>query len=87
MGEQQRAAVARAAVVRPRLSLADEPIARQDLELAEAVMFVLRQLADGGTACLVATHNELAFEAPDRVLELRDGQVRPAPEAGDAEGV
>jgi putative ABC transport system ATP-binding protein len=77
LGEQQRAAVGRAAVVRPRLLLADEPIAHQDLELAEAVMFLLRRLADGGTACLVATHNELAFEAADRVLELHEGQLRP----------
>lgn len=77
LGEQQRAAVARAAVVRPRLLLADEPIAHQDVERAEAVMFVLRRLADTGTACLVATHNELAFEAADRVLELHDGRLRP----------
>jgi putative ABC transport system ATP-binding protein len=70
--------VARAAVVTPRLLLADEPIAHQDLERAKAVMFLLRQLADGGTACLVATYNELAFEAADRVLELHDGQLRPS---------
>jgi putative ABC transport system ATP-binding protein len=66
LGEQQRAAVARAAVVQPRLLLADEPIAHQDAGRAEAIMFVLRRLADTGTACLVATHNELAFEAADR---------------------
>jgi len=76
LGEQQRAAVTRAAVVQPRLLLADEPIAHQDVERAEAVMFVLRRLADGGAACLVATHNELAFEAADRVLELHDGRLR-----------
>ena len=76
LGEQQRAAVARAAVVQPRLLLADEPIAHQDVERAEAVMFVLHRLADAGTACLVATHNELAFEAADRVLELDDGRLR-----------
>ncbi|MGH9114017.1 MAG: ABC transporter ATP-binding protein [Acidimicrobiales bacterium] len=76
LGEQQRAAVARAVVVRPRLLLADEPIAHQDLERAEEVMFVLRRLADDGTACLVATHNELAFAAADRVLELHDGRLR-----------
>jgi putative ABC transport system ATP-binding protein len=75
LGEQQRASVARAAIVRPRLLLADEPIAHQDLELADAVMFA----APAGRRrhrCLVATHNELAFEAADRVLELHDGQLR-----------
>lgn len=85
LGEQQRAAVARAAVVEPRVLLADEPIAHQDLEHAEAVLFVLRRLADGGAACLIATHNELAFEAADRVLELRHGRLRargPEPDHG-----
>ena len=77
LGEQQRAALARAAVVRPRVLLADEPIAHQDDQRAAAVMSTLRRLADGGAACVVATHNELAFEAADRVLELRDGRLRP----------
>lgn len=77
LGEQQRTAVARAAVVQPRLLLADEPIAHQDDQRAEAIMSTLRGLADEGAACVVATHNELAFEAADRVLELHDGRLRP----------
>jgi putative ABC transport system ATP-binding protein len=77
LGEQQRTAVARAVVVRPRLLLADEPIAHQDDRRADAVMATLRRLADDGAACVVATHNALAFEWADRVLELHDGRLRP----------
>ena len=79
LGEQQRAALARATVVRPSVLLADEPIAHQNRTWAEGMMLVLADLAAGGTTCLIATHNEVAFEAADRVLELHDGRFRPHP--------
>jgi putative ABC transport system ATP-binding protein len=77
LGEQQRTALARALVVRPRLVLADEPVAHQNREWAEAMVFVLRRLADEGCACVLASHNEVAFEDADRVLELKNGRLRP----------
>jgi putative ABC transport system ATP-binding protein len=77
LGEQQRAALARAAIVRPRLLLADEPISHQNQAWAEAMMVVLGGLAAAGTSCLLATHNEIAFDAAHRVFELRDGRLRP----------
>jgi putative ABC transport system ATP-binding protein len=77
MGERQRAALARAAAVAPRLLVADEPIAHQNDAWAEAVMAVVVDLAQGGTACLLATHNELAFRAADRVMRLVDGRIEP----------
>lgn len=76
LGEQQRAALARAAIVRPRLLLADEPISHQNQTWAEAMMVVLGGLAATGTTCLLATHNEIAFEAAHRVLELHAGRLR-----------
>ncbi|HZA00596.1 MAG TPA: ATP-binding cassette domain-containing protein [Acidimicrobiales bacterium] len=75
LGEQQRTALARAVVVRPRLLLADEPVAHQNVEWAEAMMFVLRRLADGGTACVLASHNRAALDGADRVLELHAGRL------------
>lgn len=71
LGEQQRAAVARAIVASPQLLVADEPIAHQNAELAKTVMVELRAVVDTGTSCLVATHNEEAFDVADRVLALR----------------
>ena len=76
LGEQQRAALARAAVVQPPLLVADEPISHQNREWAGIMMLVFGLLAAQGTACLLATHNEIAFEGANRVLELREGRLR-----------
>lgn len=77
LGEQQRAALARAVVARPRVLVADEPIAHQNQAWAEATMAVVADLAARGTACLLATHNPVAFAAAHRVLDLRDGRLAP----------
>jgi putative ABC transport system ATP-binding protein len=75
LGEQQRAALARAAVVRPALLVADEPVSHQNREWAEQMMLLVRDLAAQGTACVLATHDAIAFEHADRVLDLRDGRL------------
>ena len=76
MGEQQRAALARALVLSPRLLLADEPTGHQDADWARGVLRAIRFAAKEGTACLVATHHREAVQFADRVLAIRDGQVR-----------
>jgi putative ABC transport system ATP-binding protein len=76
MGEQQRAALARALVLSPRLLLADEPTGHQDADWARGVFRAIRFAAKEGTACLVATHHQEAVQFADRVLAIRDGQVR-----------
>jgi putative ABC transport system ATP-binding protein len=77
LGEQQRAALARAAVGRPRVLLADEPTMHQNREWSEAVMATLADLAARGTACVVATHDAVALAAADRVVEMHEGRLRP----------
>lgn len=77
LGEQQRTALARAVLGRPAVVLADEPISHQNHEWATVMMEVLADQAAAGTACLLATHNEVAFAFSHRVLELRGGQVEP----------
>lgn len=77
LGEQQRVALARAVVVAPALLVADEPISHQNREWAAVMVRVIRDLAAGGSACLLATHDELAIAAADRVLDLRDGRLHP----------
>ena len=77
LGEQQRAALARAAMVRPRLLLADEPISHQNEEWARRSMLLLEGLAESGTSCLLATHNDVAFASAARVLEMRGARLEP----------
>ena len=55
MGQQQRVAVARAAVADPKVLLADEPTSFQDDAHTEVVVRALRSAADRGAAVLVAT--------------------------------
>jgi lipoprotein-releasing system ATP-binding protein len=75
-GEQQRVAVARALVTRPRLVLADEPTGNLDARTGDEVGALLLELCREARACvLVATHNERLARLCDRVLLLREGRV------------
>jgi lipoprotein-releasing system ATP-binding protein len=75
-GEQQRVAVARALVTRPRLVLADEPTGNLDSRTGDEVGALLLSLCREARACvLVATHNERLSRLCDRVLLLREGQL------------
>jgi putative ABC transport system ATP-binding protein len=73
VGEQQRAALARAMVLSPRLLLADEPAGHQDAGWAAKVFQALRRGVEDGTCCLAATHDETVVEFVDRVLSMSDG--------------
>jgi lipoprotein-releasing system ATP-binding protein len=78
-GEQQRVAVARALVTRPRLVLADEPTGNLDARTGEEVGALLLELCREARACvLVATHNERLARLCDRVLLLREGRLEEA---------
>jgi putative ABC transport system ATP-binding protein len=79
LGEQQRAALARAAVVGPDVLVADEPIAHQNRAWAEEMMRLFVDLAAAGTTCLLATHNEIAFASADRVVVLDAGRLTDLP--------
>jgi len=75
LGEQQRVAVARALLLRPAVLLADEPTAHQDRGHADRLLDAVTAAARGGSAVLIATHDELAWARADRVLSMRDGVV------------
>ena len=75
LGEQQRAAVARALVLRPMVLLADEPTAHQDRRHADRLLDAVADAAREGAAVLIATHDELAQARADRVVPMRDGRV------------
>jgi ABC-type ATPase involved in cell division/cell division protein FtsX len=72
-GERQRVAVARALSGRPKVLLADEPLASIDDDNARIVMRLLEEAAANGTAVIVATHRP-TFSA-NRMLRLPSGKV------------
>jgi lipoprotein-releasing system ATP-binding protein len=78
-GEQQRVAVARAVMRRPRLLLADEPTGNLDPATGERVHELLLELnAESGSTLVVATHNDRLASAMGRTLRLVDGRIEPA---------
>ncbi len=56
-GEKQRAAIARALIVRPELLLADEPTGNVDPGLARRLLRLFIELHKSGTAVVIATHD------------------------------
>lgn len=75
-GEQQRVAVARAAVLEPALLLADEPTSHQDAESAQAVLHVLAAVCGRGGSVLLASHVDDVLKQCDRVLRMVGGRIQ-----------
>jgi cell division transport system ATP-binding protein len=75
-GEQQRLAIARALVNRPRLILADEPTGNLDPKTAEEIMMVFRRIVATGCAVIMSTHNiSLIEQFPSRTLLFAQGRL------------
>ncbi len=75
-GEQQRVAVARALMQRPRLLLADEPTGNLDPATGDGVQQLLIELnREHGSALVVATHNDRLAAAMGRTLRLAAGRL------------
>ena len=75
-GEQQRVAVARAVILKPRLVLADEPTGSLDLRIGEEVQDLLFRLnEENRIALIIATHNREFADKIGRRAELKDGEL------------
>ena len=75
-GEKQRAAIARALIVRPELLLADEPTGNVDPSLARRLLRLFIELNRLGTSVVIATHDLALMDQLDvRRLVLGDGRL------------
>ncbi|NJR20654.1 MAG: ABC transporter ATP-binding protein [Hyphomonadaceae bacterium] len=75
-GEQQRVAVARATIIKPRLIFADEPTGNLDQAAGLSVRDLLFEAArEQGAALVLVTHEASLAAACDRVIALEDGLV------------
>jgi len=75
-GEQQRAAIARALIHRPKLLLADEPTGSLDSESGAAVIDLLSQLnRHTGATVVVASHDPMVIDALPMSITMCDGKI------------
>jgi len=76
-GQQQRVAIARALMQRPKVILADEPVASLDPKLSVQVLDTLKRVAEeDGITVLVSLHVlDLAKTYGDRIIGFQGGRI------------
>ncbi len=75
-GEQQRIAIARAILNKPKLIVADEPTGNLDPETAENIIKLLRHISQTGTSVIMSTHNmPLLGKYPGIVYRCSNGHL------------
>jgi putative ABC transport system ATP-binding protein len=76
-GEQQRVAIARSLVNKPKLLLADEPTGNLDSGHSQEVLALLRRFnKDRGQTLLLVTHDAEVGAFCDRIIHMRDGLIQ-----------
>ena len=77
-GQRQRAALACAFAMQPAVMLADEPTGSLDYATAQRVApLFFDAIRERGLGALIVTHNPELAQRCDRILELREGALRP----------
>ncbi len=75
-GQQQRVAIARALASSPRLLIADEPTGNLDSKTAHSILALFRSIVrERNVTMLMATHDTLADDYVDRIINLSDGRI------------
>lgn len=74
-GEQQRVAVARAIVNRPKIILADEPTTHLDKDSANHIIDTIAFFQLAGVTCLFATHDDQLVARANRAIYLEYGKL------------
>ena len=76
-GQQQRTAIGRAIVKNPDILLCDEPTGALDYHTSKEILKLIEDVNKKyGNTVIMVTHNDAIQNMADRVIKLRDGQVR-----------
>lgn len=75
-GEQQRIAIARALLNEPKMIIADEPTGNLDIETADKIVSLLKDITQSGTAVVMSTHNiPMLDKFPGIVYRCKEGKL------------
>ena len=75
-GEQQKAAIARALLNKPKILLADEPTGNLDPEKSIKIIQLLEEINLSGTTILIATHDyEIMRKVKNRTIKCSDKKI------------
>ena len=74
-GEQQRTAIARAVINKPKLVFADEPTGALNKKNSTEVLDLLSELNNDGQSIIMVTHDIKGALRADRLLYLSDGNI------------
>jgi ABC-type antimicrobial peptide transport system, ATPase component len=78
-GEQQRAAIARALMAKPKLLLCDEPTGNLDAATGEEVAdWLWRAVGEAEMGMVMVTHETAIAKRANRILTLVEGVLQPA---------
>ena len=76
-GQQQRTAIGRAIVKNPDILLCDEPTGALDYHTSKEILKLIEDVNKKyGNTVIMVTHNDAIQNMADRVIKLRDGQIR-----------
>lgn len=76
-GQQQRTAIGRAIVKNPDILLCDEPTGALDYHTSKEILKLIEDVNKKyGNTVIMVTHNDAIQNMADRVIKLRDGQIK-----------
>ena len=76
-GQQQRTSIGRAIIKNPDILLCDEPTGALDYNTSKEILKLIESINQKyGNTIIIVTHNDAIKNMADRVITLRDGEIR-----------